>query len=137
MSETSHSCPRCSARLTTDRIEEPLAHFDAFACASCGGRFLSQVQLKLIEETVEPRLLEIRHIPPAPNQNIVLDCPACATHPAMDKFEHHRDKKVILDRCPECQGIWLDGGELKAIREESLPLFLANTARYFWDLMKG
>ena len=134
--ETPHRCPRCKALLATERIREPLAHFDAFLCSGCGGRFLSQVQLQLVEETVEPTLLELRHIPPAPNQNIVLNCPICPAHPAMDKYEHHRDRKVILDRCPECQGIWLDSGELRAIREESLPVFLANTLRYFWDLMK-
>ena len=25
--------------------------------------------------------------------------------------------EIILDRCPTCQGVWLDAGELKAIKE--------------------
>ena len=120
----------------SDRIREPLADFDAYVCSSCGGRFLGDVQLKLVEETVEPKLFELRHIPPIANQSIVLHCPICPSHPEMEKFEHHRDRKVVLDRCPRCQGIWLDRGELTAIREESLPVFLANTVKYFWDLMK-
>jgi hypothetical protein len=24
---------------------------------------------------------------------------------------------VVLDRCPECKGVWLDGGELELLRE--------------------
>ncbi len=25
--------------------------------------------------------------------------------------------EIIVDRCPQCQGVWLDAGELGAIRE--------------------
>ena len=135
-SETEHICPRCDIALTTERLLEPPADFDALRCPECSGRFLSRTQLKLVEETVEPKLLEWRRIPGSSRQNLVLACPLCPTHPTMEKFEHHRDRKVILDRCPGCRGIWLDAGELKAIQEESLPLFLANTVKYFWDIMR-
>ncbi|MFT7559735.1 MAG: hypothetical protein ACI93R_001650 [Flavobacteriales bacterium] len=27
--------------------------------------------------------------------------------------------EIIVDRCPTCKGIWLDAGELKAIKEAS------------------
>ena len=29
--------------------------------------------------------------------------------------EHHEE--IIVDRCPKCHGVWLEAGELKAIKE--------------------
>ncbi|MEM7352646.1 MAG: zf-TFIIB domain-containing protein [Acidobacteriota bacterium] len=130
-------CPRCNARLTAERIEEPLAKLDTLRCDECQGRFLDPRQLEMIEETVEPTLVEIRRIPTSSDQQVSLPCPVCPSHPVMEKFEHHRDHKVVLDRCRQCRGIWLDGGELRAIREESLPVFLANTVQYFWEILRS
>ncbi len=31
------------------------------------------------------------------------------------KKEHHEE--IIIDRCPKCNGVWLDAGELSAIKE--------------------
>ena len=28
-----------------------------------------------------------------------------------------KDRNVILDRCPECLGVWLDGGEFKRLTQ--------------------
>lgn len=39
-------------------------------------------------------------------------CPVCKT----DMYEIER-RGVIIDRCPECLGIWLDKGELDKIVE--------------------
>ena len=131
-----HHCPRCQTQLAPERIEEPLAAFDSLSCPECRGRLLSNVQLRMIEETVEPRLIEIRRISHRAEQDLVLHCPRCPNQPAMEKYEHHRDKRVLLDRCGECDSIWLDAGELKAIRDESLPVFVVNTVRYFVELFR-
>jgi Zn-finger nucleic acid-binding protein len=129
-------CPRCSEPLVEGHFSEPQAEFDSYLCLSCHGRFLSEEQLHMVEETVEPRLVEWRHLPSSKEQSVPLLCPLCTKAPVMEKYEHHRDHQVVLDRCPECRGIWLDHGELRAIREESLPVFLAGTVRYFWNLLK-
>ena len=41
-----------------------------------------------------------------------------------------RDAKVDMDICPTCHGIWLDGGELAAIREMSAFTALADLLRF-------
>ena len=30
------------------------------------------------------------------------------------KKEHHEE--IVIDRCPKCNGVWLDAGELEAIK---------------------
>ena len=32
-------------------------------------------------------------------------------------MEKHVAHSIVLDRCPRCQGVWLDGGELEKVRE--------------------
>ena len=40
-------------------------------------------------------------------------CPRCAC--AMGKLNYAYDSNIILDRCPSCQGIWLDRGEVERL----------------------
>ena len=129
-------CPRCPSSLTRRSQDEPGAQFDSWACLGCDGRFLAESDLQRIEETVEPVVLELRRIPGADDQQRILECPVCEPRHPMEKFEHHRDRNVVLDRCPSCRGVWLDGGELTAIQEESLPIFLVSSARYFLSLLR-
>jgi uncharacterized protein len=43
----------------------------------------------------------------------------------MEKLTSSREVRVLLDTCDECGGVWLDGGELRAIQQESLPALAA------------
>ncbi len=130
------SCPRCRTSLDRRNQNEPGAELDSWICPGCDGRFLAESDLQRIEETVEPVVLELRRIPDAEDQQRILGCPVCEPAEPMEKFEHHRDHRVVLDRCPSCRGVWLDGGELTAIQQESLPVFLVGSARYFLSLLK-
>lgn len=129
-------CPRCLTALAPDRIEEALTTVDALRCPDCEGRFFRQGRLEEIDDIVAPRLIEIRRIPSPSEQYVDMKCPACSPPRVMNKYEHERDQKVILDVCPECKGVWLDGGELEAIQHEALPVFIANTIRYFREIFK-
>ena len=40
----------------------------------------------------------------------VLSCPKCS-----GKLESYAFHEIVLDRCHECGGVWLDKGELEAI----------------------
>lgn len=35
------------------------------------------------------------------------------------RLEKQQSNGIIIDRCPECEGIWLDAGELETIRDAS------------------
>jgi len=43
----------------------------------------------------------------------------------MRKMRSAREHRVLLDACDVCGGVWLDGGELRAIQQESLPALAA------------
>ena len=42
-------------------------------------------------------------------------CPKCAV--VMANHNYCYDSNILLDRCPECRGIWMDGGELAAVAQ--------------------
>ena len=76
--------------------------------------------MKQLSKITDISVIEFRRIPDSREQKLPLVCPSCDNKPTMEKVEHNRDRKVIMDVCPQCQGIWLDSGELQAIQTESL-----------------
>jgi Zn-finger nucleic acid-binding protein len=40
---------------------------------------------------------------------------SCPVDGAVLLKEHSNE--IIIDRCPECNGVWLDAGEIEAIKE--------------------
>ncbi len=113
------SCPRCKEDLIVKTIRHPKADVEVDACPSCQGIWFDYGELQQLETLVTPVFYERRKIPPIYEQLTPLFCPYCDTHPMMEKHEHPRDAKVIFDLCEHCLGIWLDGGELEAIQQES------------------
>lgn len=103
-------------------------------CESCGGHWFDRGELERIENIVEPTLIDFNRLPSKKKQLIPLYCPDCEDHPMMQKTEHTRDHHVIMDFCPECNGIWLDGGELEAIQKENV---LYTVGRFFRWLLMG
>lgn len=135
-------CPRCLSKLGQGLPAQTETYSSAdpdmkqaWSCEACGGHFLDPASFRDVETTTVPKLLELRRIPGNEEQLQALSCPSCEAAPLMEKFRHPKDRQVVVDRCSDCGGIWLDSGEADAIREESLPVFLANTARYFLDLL--
>ncbi|WP_289054712.1 zf-TFIIB domain-containing protein [Carboxylicivirga marina] len=113
------NCPRCKTVLKADKIKDFKARFEVDYCASCGGTWFDKNELSQIEHVIEPTLLEIRKVPTKTKQQEPLCCPCCNNLQYLQKAEHPRDKKVIIDYCPSCKGIWLDKGELAAIQKEN------------------
>lgn len=85
----------------------------------CGGIFFDNFELEKfdeIHETAGDRLLETIE----PYSNVVdvekrIQCPKCND---VTMFRHYFSikRKIAIDDCPQCGGIWLDLGELLQIR---------------------
>lgn len=113
------NCPRCKTPLKAIDCTEPSARIEVDVCLSCEGIWFDEGELEKLETIVEPKMIEIRRLPTKEVQDAPITCPVCDDGVYMDKKIHKRDSKVIYDECTTCYGIWLDGGELKAIQEEN------------------
>jgi Zn-finger nucleic acid-binding protein len=86
-------------------------------CLDCGGVWVSDEELRAI---VKSREVDFS---PAEQQQALSQadegpagesktCPVCGER--LERFKYAMSSKVILDRCPEDHGVWLDPGELEA-----------------------
>ena len=99
-------------------------HATVAGCANCGGTWMRDTDLERLSEIVEPVLFELVRVTPT-GQDAPLRCPECTDSPQLRKLRSSRDERVLLDTCDACGGVWLDGGELRAIQQESLPALAA------------
>ena len=127
-------CPRCKLEsMSPIVIEEPGVRAEALKCGRCQGYWFAADELESVATTIEIRVVEWRRIPSLNAQYRPLFCPTCDPEQCMEKIENERDQNVVMDVCPACNGTWLDGGELEAIREESLIVALANLTRWLQE----
>jgi uncharacterized protein len=138
-------CPRDKTSLTEQRYE---AHVQVDACGTCGGMWLDDGELEAIQESRErdhrrdldamPDLVGAVGAHAEPGA-----CPKCGA--VMESREYAHCSRIVVDVCPEGHGIWLDGGELRALEIffEKAKLS-ANTEdeglwamRSFWVSLKG
>jgi Zn-finger nucleic acid-binding protein len=104
-------CPRCHVPLSDEEYDGVAVK----ACGGCGGRWLDPDDLRAILDAAE-RWVE----KPAVRTGIDLTgvredaaCPRCRA--AMEPFNYAGDSGVVLDKCPVCGGLWLDGGDLERV----------------------
>ena len=120
------NCPRCKTKLDNKTIIERNDKIDIGNCPSCEGLWFDKGELNLLENISEPVLFEWRMLCSKYDQLTPLNCPSCDDSPMMKKAEHPRDENVVIDYCEQCEGTWLDGGELEAIQKESWPITIYN-----------
>jgi Zn-finger nucleic acid-binding protein len=109
-------CPVCSCDLTETESHGLLLDI---CREGCGGVWFDAKELDKADENQEP----VRHevLRPVRNQNIVIDrnkqrlCPRC-DGVGMKKELYDSQFEIEIDSCPSCGGIWLDLGELEALR---------------------
>lgn len=110
----SQGCPRCD--LPTELFRHAAAGAVVLGCPGCGGLWVPA-------ETLEPLIDGGAQFTPAqpggdqPRTLRVdvqyLKCPTCGT--LMSRRNYGRVSGVIVDSCPD-HGVWLDAGELQALR---------------------
>ena len=110
-------CPRCHLRrqlvdvtLRAEGVEAPVRQ-----CPKCLGQLFERAAFTPISETPLPYEPDLARIPEPGAQLKPLACPACGDKPMM-KVQSRREVSVTMDVCGACNAIWLDSGELDAIR---------------------
>lgn len=107
MPSTANQCPRCAAPLAPFQHEQ----LRTAMCPTCRGLFFQRIDLVRAEPAL-PRLLETA--PLASEQ--ALPCPADGTPMEARRIETDGES-VVVDCCPDCDGLWLDRGELATLRK--------------------
>lgn len=109
------NCPACGAQLTALSVEGLVVD----VCRQgCGGVWFDNFELDKVDDAHERLGEALTAIEFNPAANIIRDrrsCPKCAGI-IMLQHKFSPEKPVIVDECPGCGGVWLDGGELQEIR---------------------
>jgi len=112
-------CVRCQIDLVPERYEGT----EIDRCPRCKGAWLDAgeltkivdtVALKISAEVVRDTLAVAFKGVPQDEARSTERCPKC--HAAMEAINYDYASGVILDRCPDGHGTWLDGGELEKVQ---------------------
>ncbi|OQA24236.1 MAG: hypothetical protein BWY59_02293 [Verrucomicrobia bacterium ADurb.Bin345] len=111
-------CPACGAPLH----RRPVAGVELDRCDACNGFWFDDGEmarlLPALSSAANVPDLDARIIfekPARSHVNPQRKCPKCAV--VMANYNYCYDSNILLDRCPECRGIWMDGGELAAVAQ--------------------
>ena len=82
-------------------------------CTSCGGMWLDKSKISRLDESIWANRQEDVELRPTDCTHGILMCPKCAT--ALEPICLIDVAKLVVDRCPECAGLWLDIGEVSVL----------------------
>lgn len=108
-------CPACARELFTETVSGMVVD----VCrGGCGGIWFDNFELDKVDaphEALGEALLAVEFDPKVDVIETRRRCPKCHDV-VMMQHRFSPDKPVIIDECPKCGGVWLDGGELAEIR---------------------
>ncbi len=131
-------CPACGSAM----IEVPVGEVKIDACRDgCGGLWFDAWELRTVDEPAEKAGESLVAMPRNPQLQVDrakrLECPR---HPGIVMMRHFWSvkRRVLVDECPQCRGIFLDPGELEGIRAEYATESerRAATQAYFAELIR-
>ena len=103
-------CPVCKEPMVVLELNEVEIDY----CPSCGGIWLDGGELELlIEDKNEREKLLSSFFTEVKSSERLYKCPICSKK--MDKVHVGGNKEVLIDRCPNNDGLWFDKGELKEV----------------------
>lgn len=104
-------CPKCDkARLKKVKVNELVVDH----CDECGGLWCDQNELPRLLELKAGEVRDLRRGGARTGANTRRgNCPHCATE--LLRVASALNRQVTVDKCPDCGGVWLDGGEFDAL----------------------
>jgi Zn-finger nucleic acid-binding protein len=113
------NCPACGRELTSMAAGPTTVDVCARGCA---GIWFDHFELAKVDEQSESAGAALLEVKGDPSVKVDLEqrrtCPECGPQMVMMRHFSSVSRKVTIDECPNCGGIWLDVGELSAIRKD-------------------
>ncbi len=112
------NCPACGNAMT----ELMVGDIKVDTCKSgCGGLWFDEWELRKVDEPAESLGSVLLDVEVDPNVKVDREkrrnCPK-DTDIVMMRHQWSVKRQVLVDECPKCEGMFLDSGELNAIRTE-------------------
>ncbi len=113
-------CPVCRTALAEHEVEGVSVLF----CLTCGGllctracfrEYVAVLRESSLESLPTVELFERRAVPLTLIRPEKKACPSCGA--AMAPFNYAYDSNIFLDRCPRCDLIWADRGEIVKVAQ--------------------
>ncbi len=103
-------CPACKEPMIVLELDE----VEIDHCISCGGIWLDEGELELLLGTsTEKDKFLISFKADKHTKEKRRNCPICLKR--MDKVLYGQDRKILIDKCCQNDGLWFDLGELEEI----------------------
>lgn len=108
-------CPKCEQ---TELAAQVVQDVEVDQCPSCRGIWFDEQELPRVLTLNPADLKPLTQGRSRPDlDRVAAACPVDAT--ALIRVFSQQDRQVVLDRCPNCLGVWLDGGEFKRLVQKS------------------
>ena len=110
------NCPKCEQQILVSRQVRGIQvdQFQVDQCQQCGGVWCDPTELaKLLALGTAEAGQVASGRPDARVSARAGKCPRDGRK--MIRVASAKKRDVILETCPECRGVWLDGGELKLL----------------------
>lgn len=106
-------CPKCKELMEVQGIDNA----DVDVCTACKGVWFDRDELRQAKDQLVPDVnwmdFEIwKHPNKFKLSSRPMTCPRCQDGMVTLDYD---DTGVMIDYCPQCRGVWLDGGEFKKI----------------------
>lgn len=110
------NCPKCGEGKALAEVE--LAGIEVDRCSICNGVWLDEYELDDLLDIDEAELKKIMEGQGSEQlDGVEGNCPRDGT--PLGRVRLAQSRETTVDMCSECQGLWLDGGEFKRLREKS------------------
>lgn len=113
-------CPNCK----TDLIPKMIGGIEIDFCENgCKGIWFDEGELKKIREVPDKceiyKNVEGEFVSKEKTESLKEDARICPRCPGVELYKYNWDMKsnIFLDSCDNCNGIWIDAGELKGMNE--------------------
>lgn len=114
-------CPKCQSDMSKLTVETTGPTIEVDRCNECHGIWFDNGELDIVANHPEAAVIDTGSTPISKDRNtdVAVRCPRC-TDVVMYRDVADGHEHISVERCPGCNGRFLDAGELKHLASNSV-----------------